>query len=78
MSRNPIARSLRSPNLRARVIPDARLMAGLDRFRARQDALLKALDDDDDAAFDRIEADMKAQADAADTDADWRWANDYD
>ena len=77
MSRNPIARDLRSPKYASRVVPDARLMADLDRFRARQEALLKALDDDDDAAFDQIEADMKAQADAA-TDADWRWRNDWD
>lgn len=72
MSRNPIARSLRSPHLRAQVIPDK---ARLARYKAMQDALLIALDGDDDEAFDRVEAEMKAEADA---DADWRWRTNWD
>ena len=75
MSRNPIARDLRTPKYRERVIPDAKLAQRLDRYKAMQDALLIALDGDDDEAFDRVEAEMKAEAAA---DADWRWNNNWD
>jgi hypothetical protein len=76
MSRHPVARDLRSPKYRSRVVPDKRA-AAVDRLSAVEMARLYEFIDGPvpqeiaSMTDDELLAELSA-------DADWRWRNDWD
>ena len=59
MSRNPIARALRSPHLHQRVITGNRRVDRMAAFADMQAQYLEALEADDEDGMDQIERDMR-------------------
>lgn len=60
MSRNPIARDLRTPKYRMRVITGNKRIDRMAAFADLQAQYLEALEADNDEALDSIEAEMAA------------------
>ena len=56
MSRNPIAKALRSPHLRQRIVADKREARRMVGYRDLQAQLVAASECDDDAEMDRLES----------------------
>ena len=68
MSRNPIARDLRTPKYRMRVITSNRRIDRMAAFADLQAQYLEALEADDEAGMDQIERDMREFKETANAD----------